>query len=107
MKVAKLVVLLRVLATAAGMLVAVHVGPSAVAGGDPLAARFGGAFELVAHDGRSVSDRDFHGRFMLVYFGYTGCPDICPLDLSVMTQALDLLGGARCSRAAALCHCGS
>lgn len=66
--------------------------PTATSRPDPLAGRFGGPFSLRAADGRAVTDRDFRGRFMLVYFGYTHCPDVCPLDLSVMAEALALLG---------------
>jgi protein SCO1/2 len=53
-----------------------------------------GAFSLVDHTGRAVTDEDFLGRFMLVFFGYTYCPDICPTDLQVMSNALDILGPA-------------
>ena len=53
-----------------------------------------GAFSLVDHTGRSVTHQDFLGRFMLIFFGYTHCPDICPTDLLVMSQALDMLGAA-------------
>lgn len=52
----------------------------------------GGPFELVDHAGRSVTDADFRGRVMLVYFGYARCEGICPLGLRRMTQAVDLLG---------------
>jgi cytochrome oxidase Cu insertion factor (SCO1/SenC/PrrC family) len=51
----------------------------------------GGPFTLVDQHGRKVTDQDFAGRFMLVYFGYTFCPDICPLSLSNMVQAIGLL----------------
>ncbi|MDP6814974.1 MAG: SCO family protein [Alphaproteobacteria bacterium] len=54
---------------------------------------FGGPFDMVDHRGRAVSDADFHGKFMLVYFGYTFCPDTCPVGLMNMTLALDLLPG--------------
>ena len=48
----------------------------------PLAgASIGGPFTLVNQDGRQVSDRDFAGRYRLMYFGYTYCPDVCPVDL--------------------------
>ena len=60
--------------------------------GDPLAGRFGGPFDLVASKGRHFTDRDFRGKFMLIYFGYTRCPDVCPVNLLVMSQALGLLG---------------
>lgn len=59
---------------------------------DPLKGRFGGPFDLQGADGRRVRDSDFRGQFMLVYFGYTHCPDICPEDLLLMTEALQLLG---------------
>ncbi len=51
-------------------------------------------FSLVDQTGRAVTDRDFAGSFMLIFFGYTHCPDICPTDLTVMGEAVDLLGGA-------------
>ncbi len=52
----------------------------------------GGPFALVDHNGRAVSDEDFRGRFMLVFFGYANCPGICPTGLRAMTEAVDLLG---------------
>jgi protein SCO1 len=57
--------------------------------GTPL---IGGPFELVAHDGSVVTDESFRGSFMLIYFGFTYCPDVCPTELQVMSGALDLLG---------------
>ncbi len=53
---------------------------------------FGGPFSLVDHKGAVRSDRDFRGRFMLIYFGYTSCPSICPANLQHMASALDALG---------------
>ena len=53
----------------------------------------GGPFRLTDQNGKSVSDTDFRGRYMLIYFGYSFCPDVCPTTLSVMAQALDKLGG--------------
>lgn len=44
------------------------------------------------HTGRAVSERDFAGRYMLVFFGYTHCPDVCPADLAIMSAALRALG---------------
>jgi len=53
----------------------------------------GGPFRLTDQNGKAVSDADFRGRYMLIYFGYSFCPDVCPTTLSVMAQALDKLGG--------------
>jgi protein SCO1 len=54
----------------------------------------GGPFTLTDQTGRQRSDSEFRGRLMVVYFGYTYCPDICPTDLMAITQALDALGDA-------------
>ena len=60
--------------------------------GDPAATGIGGPFRLTAGDGRTVTDADFRGRWMLVYFGYTHCPDACPTALQDMANAVDALG---------------
>jgi protein SCO1/2 len=52
----------------------------------------GGPFTLTDHTGKRVTDDDFRGRYMLVYFGYTWCPDVCPTELQVISAALDHLG---------------
>ena len=58
----------------------------------PLAgATIGGAFSLTGQDGRTVTDRDFAGKYRLVYFGYTFCPDVCPVDLQAIGQAMRTL----------------
>lgn len=54
----------------------------------------GGPFALTDHTGRPRSDSEFRGKLMVVYFGYTFCPDVCPTDLMAITQALDALGPA-------------
>lgn len=54
----------------------------------------GGPFTLTDHAGRKRSDSEFRGKLMIVYFGYTYCPDVCPADLMAITQALDALGPA-------------
>jgi protein SCO1/2 len=55
----------------------------------PLAgARIGGPFSLVDQDGSKVSDRDFAGRYRIVYFGYSHCPDVCPTDLQKIGEGL-------------------
>jgi cytochrome oxidase Cu insertion factor (SCO1/SenC/PrrC family) len=58
-------------------------------------ANVGGPFKLVDQNGATKTDADFHGRFMLIYFGYSFCPDVCPTTLSVMAQALDSLKDKR------------
>ena len=55
-------------------------------------ALIGGPFALVDHHGMEVTDGDFRGRLLLVYFGYTFCPDVCPLELETVSRALELLG---------------
>jgi len=52
----------------------------------------GGAFELTAHNGRIVTDKDFLGRPFLVFFGYTHCLDVCPVMLFEMSEILRALG---------------
>jgi cytochrome oxidase Cu insertion factor (SCO1/SenC/PrrC family) len=52
----------------------------------------GGPFTLTDQTGKRRSDTDFRGKLMIVYFGYTYCPDVCPTDLMAITQALDALG---------------
>jgi protein SCO1 len=52
----------------------------------------GGPFTLQNGDGQQVTDRDFRGKYMLVYFGYTFCPDVCPTTLSEVADAMDKLG---------------
>jgi protein SCO1/2 len=52
----------------------------------------GGPFTLQDGSGKQVTDRDFRGKYMLVYFGYTFCPDVCPTTLNEVADALDHLG---------------
>lgn len=52
----------------------------------------GGPFALVDQSGRARTDADYRGRHLLVYFGFTTCPDICPTDLHEIARALTLLG---------------
>jgi cytochrome oxidase Cu insertion factor (SCO1/SenC/PrrC family) len=76
---------------AAATLALLLLAPSREGGGRG-AALIGGPFELVDHEGRTVREEDFRGKLMLVYFGYTWCPDVCPTELQTMSAALDLLG---------------
>ena len=71
------------------------IGPTTTSG----TAAIGGPFELVDQTGARRSDEDYRGRYMLVYFGYTYCPDVCPTSLLTMSRALQLLG-ARAPEAA-------
>ena len=52
----------------------------------------GGPFALIDHQGHARTDADFRGRLLLVYFGFTHCPDVCPTDLMQIAQVLTLLG---------------
>ena len=63
--------------------------PGAMGSGEALV---GGPFTLTDQDGRRVTEKDFLGRHMLVFFGFTFCPDICPTELQVMSAALDMMG---------------
>ena len=63
-----------------------------LSGTNPVRSMIGGPFTLVDGDGRAVTERDFRGKFMLVYFGYTFCPDVCPTTLNTVSDALDRLG---------------
>ena len=83
---------LGVLVLAAVVLLGVRwLGP----GSEPAAALtevpIGGPFTLTDQNGRRVSDEVFRGRLMLVYFGYTFCPDMCPLGLTTIADAIDAL----------------
>lgn len=55
-------------------------------------AAIGGPFSLVDQNGVRRTDADFRGQIMLVFFGFTHCPDICPTGLQTVTDALDALG---------------
>jgi protein SCO1/2 len=58
---------------------------------------FGGSFSLTDQNGMRRTDMDFRGKYMLIFFGYTYCPDVCPTTLAVEAEALDKLG-VRASR---------
>ena len=61
-------------------------------GGGPMG--IGGPFTLQDGDGKVVSDATYRGKYMLVYFGYTFCPDVCPTTLNAVAEAMDKLGPA-------------
>jgi protein SCO1/2 len=52
----------------------------------------GGPFQLVDQDGKMVTDKDFRGRPLLVFFGFTHCPDICPTTLFEVSEVFNRLG---------------
>lgn len=54
----------------------------------------GGPFALIDHTGQPRTDTDFRGKLLLIYFGYTNCPDICPADLMQIGLAMNGLGPA-------------
>lgn len=72
--------------------VALGTASGASAAPPPLDTLFSGGFELIDHNGKMRSSKGFRGRFMLIFFGYTYCPTICPTNLQHMAQALARLG---------------
>ncbi len=66
-----------------------HSVETVVTGEQP---RIGGPFALIDQDGATRTDQDFRGKYLLVFFGYTYCPDVCPTTLAVMKAALEMMG---------------
>jgi len=66
--------------------------PSGLEGEQVAPIAIGGEFTLVDQNGVTRHAEDFRGKLMLVYFGYTFCPDACPTALQDMSRAIDLLG---------------
>jgi cytochrome oxidase Cu insertion factor (SCO1/SenC/PrrC family) len=95
-----------VLWLAVGALIALALLPSRLHAGEaPSAAQLmddlmwsrgpiGGPFALTDHDGKRRTDAEFRGKLLVIYFGYTNCPDICPADLTAISLALERLGAA-------------
>jgi cytochrome oxidase Cu insertion factor (SCO1/SenC/PrrC family) len=54
----------------------------------------GAPFDLIDQNGRRRTDAQFRGKLLVLYFGYTYCPDVCPTDLMAISSAIDLLGPA-------------
>lgn len=67
--------------------------------GNLTGAAIGGPFTLVDQDGRTVTDRDFAGRWRLMYFGFTYCPDVCPLDMQKIAAGFSAFEKAQPARA--------
>ena len=82
-----------ILVLVAGVLIGVAFRDAGkgVAGG-PLAGMIGGKFTLVDQNGKPFTDADLKGKWQLVFFGYTHCPDVCPTTLNDLSLAVDKLG---------------
>jgi cytochrome oxidase Cu insertion factor (SCO1/SenC/PrrC family) len=91
------IVFAALLVVAAGVLLALAVRetPRGGAAGTALASAIGGPFRLIDQNGKTVSDADLKGKWQLVFFGYTHCPDTCPTALNEISLALDQLGVKR------------
>lgn len=75
-------------APADAMMAATDATPPADVAGSSV----GGAFTLTDHNGAAVTDQSWPGKMKLVFFGFTACPDICPVALDKITNALNTLG---------------
>jgi protein SCO1/2 len=83
-----------ILGAGAFLALSLHQTPRGAAG-TLLASTIGGPFHLVDQNGKTVTDGDLKGKWSLVYFGYTHCPDACPTALNDIAIALDELGPQR------------
>ncbi len=77
---------------AGGLLVFAQREPAKGVAGGPLAAAIGGPFSLIDQNDKPFTDADLKGKWQLVFFGYTHCPDVCPTTLNDLSLALDQLG---------------
>jgi len=84
--------LIIVIAFAGGSLAALLLRPGDHTAMQSARALIGGAFTLTDQDGKRVTDQDYRGKYMLVVFGYTTCPDVCPAELQTIANAVDVLG---------------
>lgn len=82
--------------TAAGLAAALLWAPLAAAA----EVEIGAPFMLIDQNGNARADTDFRGSYMLIYFGYTACPDICPTALLTMTDALATVAKRDAAKAA-------
>lgn len=71
-------------------------------GGGQSGPSIGGPFRLVNHEGYPVSEADYAGRHMLVFFGYTFCPDVCPTALGTVAEAMNSLSASQAAEVAPL-----
>lgn len=78
----------------------VSTGPAATTHAPLEGARIGAPFALTDQDGKPRTDRDFAGRYRIMYFGYTFCPDVCPTDMQTIGAGLRLFEKTDATRAA-------
>ena len=92
--IAALVFVLALLAMAAYAVYEMRERPIEGAGWDTSSegAPIGGAFELTDHTGKRVTQADYAGKYLLVFFGFTHCPDVCPRAMDQFAGAMDALG---------------
>jgi len=84
-----------ILFTAALLLLAAlsfHAGQQDISGPVPISVDIGGPFTLIDQFGKTRREAEFHGKLMLIYFGYTQCQELCSTELQTMSATLDLMG---------------
>lgn len=90
----------KILASALALSTLAACGPATTEAPPLAGAKMGGAFRLTNQDGKTVTDADFAGKYRLMYFGYTFCPDVCPVDVQMMGQGLSAFEKADAARGA-------
>jgi protein SCO1 len=88
----RLIAALMLLVVALGAAAVLSVNRSAADSNAAPALPIGTRFDLTTPDGRRVTDESYRGKWLLVYFGYTSCPDVCPTTMNEIAGALNDLG---------------